>query len=443
MSLLLDALKEAGAHRKAVSEPVETKVELSGDTLELELGLNGIDENIIDTKVHDLKKQAISMEGGLGNSESEMAEADFPLSDGSDVEVQNKPAHEEVSTRANFVAQDDKAANAVFRNRTKSKFEPSIFVISLILLLLLVLLVIGYFLWSLGNINTVNNNSVSNKLRAVIPLSMPDETTTTAVKEKGGQQLDTQHIRQADEYVSEKTRLAVAENDQASQLSASLQPVNEFEVEPESETIIEFNRISISKRHIPNKVRERLLLAMQAITAGNWQAAESHYRQVLTESPENVEALTGLGDAMVILGKEDIAHSLYLGVLQKMPGNINASVGLLNLKKDRTSLPHGSDLKQLIVENPNEAFLHANLGDYYALREEWSAAQAAYFEAFSKNDLSADYAFNLAVSLDQMGKGVIALRYYKQALVLNKNSAGRFDVKGLVTRISDLSGGGQ
>jgi uncharacterized protein HemY len=80
--------------------------------------------------------------------------------------------------------------------------------------------------------------------------------------------------------------------------------------------------------------------------------------------------------------------------------------------------------------------LHIALGNYYAERNQWSSAQQAYFDAYSLN-ASADNAFNLAVSLDHMGKPKLALPYYQRALEL-ASSNSNIDKAALEARIAAI-----
>ena len=61
----------------------------------------------------------------------------------------------------------------------------------------------------------------------------------------------------------------------------------------------------------------------------------------------------------------------------------------------------------------------------YAEQNRWGDAQTAYFEAFRIAPGNADYAFNLAVSLDRLHQSQAALGYYEKALNLGGNP--RFD----------------
>ncbi len=97
-----------------------------------------------------------------------------------------------------------------------------------------------------------------------------------------------------------------------------------------------------------------------------------------------------------------------------------------------------SKIKSLIAQQPQAAHLHAALGNFYAEQNQWPSAQQSYFEAYHLDARNPDYAFNLAISLDQMGKKALALQYYKEALALLNNNAGNIDRAQLETRILKL-----
>ena len=61
-----------------------------------------------------------------------------------------------------------------------------------------------------------------------------------------------------------------------------------------------------------------------------------------------------------------------------------------------------SRLKTMLAAQPEASFLHFTLGNQYAAQGRWAEAQQAYFKAFASDPEHPDFAFNLAVSLDQM-----------------------------------------
>ena len=67
--------------------------------------------------------------------------------------------------------------------------------------------------------------------------------------------------------------------------------------------------------------------------------------------------------------------------------------------------------------------MHFALGLQYVTQGRWPDAQAAFFEALRNEPTNADYAYNLAVSLDRLGQAQSAATYYQRALDLATASA--------------------
>ena len=78
---------------------------------------------------------------------------------------------------------------------------------------------------------------------------------------------------------------------------------------------------------------------------------------------------------------------------------------------------------QLLVDNPEKAELHANLGSLYAQQQKWQEAIKYYEQAIKLNPEFAGVYRNLARVLLQTGKEGKALEYWYQALRLEPNWA--------------------
>ena len=199
--------------------------------------------------------------------------------------------------------------------------------------------------------------------------------------------------------------------------------------------------IQISKRKLSARSQSSLSAAKQALGTGNLAAAENAYRQALAKSPGNVTAMSALANVLVQQGKTQEARALFVETLQKDPENLTAKAGLINITAaDPSNLSAGSELKQLLTEHPQEAYLHASLGNFHARRNEWPSAQASYFEAFALDPENPDYAFNLAVGLDQIGKPNIAINYYEKAIELVGERAPHFNKADVERRLNELKG---
>ena len=98
-----------------------------------------------------------------------------------------------------------------------------------------------------------------------------------------------------------------------------------------------------------------------------------------------------------------------------------------------------SQIKLLLREEPEAPHLHFTLGNMYAEQDRWGEAQSAYFDAFRLDADNPDYAYNLAVSLDQLGKGGAAADYYRRALELAAQNGAAFNQPSVRDRLLKLA----
>lgn len=175
------------------------------------------------------------------------------------------------------------------------------------------------------------------------------------------------------------------------------------------------------------------------------QAYAAYQRGALAESQRlytqaaarnrSVDALLGLAAIASVQNREVDAQRLYREVLENDPRNAAAQAALLDLLGNTDSLATESRLKTLIDRDPSPQ-LYQTLGNLYADQKRWSDAQAAYFEAYRNAPDNADYAFNLAVSLDQLRQTPAALRYYEKAIATG--GVHRFDRAQAEVRVQQL-----
>lgn len=185
-------------------------------------------------------------------------------------------------------------------------------------------------------------------------------------------------------------------------------------------------------------VSEGVMAGYQAYQAGDDAAAGRHYRQAAQIEPRNVDAWLGLAAVAARQDKTDEASAHYMRVLELEPRNPAAQAGLIGLTAQSDPAAGESRLKSLLAQQPEAAFLHAALGNLYAEQGQWPSAQQAYFQAYRFDSNNAEYAFNLAVSLDQMGKADLALTHYQRVLGLLPRQAGSVDRAQLEARIVQL-----
>lgn len=194
----------------------------------------------------------------------------------------------------------------------------------------------------------------------------------------------------------------------------------------------------ISQKQSPS-VDPTLLSAYQAFHQGQLTQAQQQYRQVLQKDVRNIDALLGMAAIAEIQGRNADAIGWYQKVLEIEPNHTIATTAILNMQTQTDATSQISRLKNLIAQQPESASLHASLGNAYAQQNDWLSAQAAYFEATRFAPSNADYAFNLAVSLEHLGKPAIALLQYQRALMLVQQSGAQSpDLQILKTRINTL-----
>ena len=195
--------------------------------------------------------------------------------------------------------------------------------------------------------------------------------------------------------------------------------------------------ISVTKSKAQPSVNPTLMSAYEAYNAGKDSEAQKLYKQVLQHDVRNVDALLGMGAIAQRQGRAADANGWYGKVLEVEPRNNIAQAALIDSQPQGNELNNETHLKNMLAKQPDDANLHVALGNLYAEQNQWPAAQQAYFEAYRLH-ASADNAFNLAVSLDQMGKPKLALPYYQRALALAQTGSNGIDKAALEARIAAI-----
>jgi tetratricopeptide (TPR) repeat protein len=162
--------------------------------------------------------------------------------------------------------------------------------------------------------------------------------------------------------------------------------------------------------------------------------AQRLYAQAQTRQP-GADALLGLATIATLQNREAEAQRLYREVLALDPRNATAQAALLDLLGSADGTAAESRLKTLIDREPTPQ-LYQTLAGVYAAQGRWREAQAAYFESWRGAPDNADYAYNLAVSLDELREHAAALTYYEKALATA--GAHRFDRDQAAARVLQL-----
>ncbi|MFZ5557926.1 MAG: tetratricopeptide repeat protein [Pseudomonadota bacterium] len=178
--------------------------------------------------------------------------------------------------------------------------------------------------------------------------------------------------------------------------------------------------------------------AYEALRQGDLRAAEANYQAALRADPRSRDALLGLAAVAARAGNRENAERYYRAALAVNPRDPLAVAGLLGVLGSDGSSAIESRLKTMLADQPDAAFLHYALGNHYASQARWSDAQQAYFQAFRADPANPDFAFNLAVSLDQLAQNRLAAEYYRRALALAENTPAAFDRSAAAKRLRDF-----
>jgi len=211
-------------------------------------------------------------------------------------------------------------------------------------------------------------------------------------------------------------------------------------------TQAEASRPAIERRDVsvnpppPPQINPRVSTAYAAYLAGDLDSARAEYQQALREEPTNRDALLGLAAIDVRNGRLESAEGAYLRLLQADPRDPVAQAALIALRGPRLDpVAAESRLKSLLAAEPEAQELHFTLGNQFALQGRWAEAQQQFFQAFSAQPENADFAYNLAVSLDHIGQPKVALDYYRRALALGEKGGASFDAEAARARVAQLA----
>ena len=192
---------------------------------------------------------------------------------------------------------------------------------------------------------------------------------------------------------------------------------------------------SVQRTEKRDPVSALLNKAWHAYAEEDYAAARDAYSQVLNREPLNRDAWMGEAAIAVKKGEYERARSAYSRLLQMDPRDEIATAGLANLDETKADTLSESKLKFMLQQQPNAAHLHFALGNYYARQNKWLEAQSYYFNAWQGDSKNADYAFNLAVSLDHIGKQEEAVRFYRSCLELSTGQNISFSVQAVKDRL--------
>jgi tetratricopeptide (TPR) repeat protein len=197
--------------------------------------------------------------------------------------------------------------------------------------------------------------------------------------------------------------------------------------------------VVVPERRAAPQVHPKVESGYAAYLAGDLAAARADYQEVLREEPANRDALLGLAAIGVRTGRYEPAEAIYLRLLQSDPRDSHAHAALIELRAGRMDpLAAESRVKSLLANDPAADVLYFTLGNQLALQGRWGEARQHYSKAFAADPDNADFAYNLAVSLDHLRQPKLALEYYERALALAEKRGASFELATARSRVQQL-----
>ena len=188
------------------------------------------------------------------------------------------------------------------------------------------------------------------------------------------------------------------------------------------------------------EIHPKVASGYAAYMAGDLATARADYEQALREEPTNRDALLGLAALDVRAERYESAEALYLRLLQADPRDVEAQAALIALRSGRSDpLATESRVKLLLAADPGAHALNFALGNQLASQNRWAEAQREYFKAYTAEPDNADFAYNLAVSLDHLRQPRQALDYYQRAILLADKHGASFALEAARARAVELA----
>jgi tetratricopeptide (TPR) repeat protein len=200
----------------------------------------------------------------------------------------------------------------------------------------------------------------------------------------------------------------------------------------------ENTEIRVARAVQPARVAPALENAYALLNSGDLANAQQQYEAALRQDGNSRDALLGMATVAARQNQGAQASSYYLRLLELDPNDATAVAGLVSLRGGDAGQSERR-LKAILATNADAGPVLFALGNLYAQQSRWPEAQQTYFRAYTAAPDNADYAYNLAIGLDRLNQGTLALTYYQRALALAQDKAAGFDRTALRQRMHELS----
>ncbi len=196
--------------------------------------------------------------------------------------------------------------------------------------------------------------------------------------------------------------------------------------------------LSISRGSQVSQKSQLLNEAYEAYEKSDLDTARQLYTEVLAIDETDRDGLLGRAAIHILDNEYPQAIEKYQQLLIENPKDSMAMASMISVANIDPQLGE-TQLKRLLREQPESPYLHFVLGNMYGGQNRWHDAQSSYFEAMQKKPGDPNYAYNLAVSLEHIGKSKSALTFYEKALANSSAGLITFDQQLVKQRLEALA----
>jgi Flp pilus assembly protein TadD len=181
----------------------------------------------------------------------------------------------------------------------------------------------------------------------------------------------------------------------------------------------------ITRSQTAASVDPDVMRGYKALQQNQFGQAREAYSQALTRNPTQRDALLGMAYAHHALGNTDQALSTLRRLVDLYPRDSDAMSAIYLISGGDLQVEE-TRFKQLLERSESPAALHYTLGVLYFDQSRFGEAERAFSRAASIAPDQPDYAYNLALALDKLGRAREAARQYVVALNLANQSNAIF-----------------
>jgi tetratricopeptide (TPR) repeat protein len=186
--------------------------------------------------------------------------------------------------------------------------------------------------------------------------------------------------------------------------------------------------------------------ALAAFTAGDFARARRLFSELaandFAQDAARLDALLSLAALARREGDVEKAGEFYRAAYAAYPKRMRAQTEYIAFLGETGALAASvweGRLSALVRAYPQEAAPRFALGNFYARQSRWQEAEAEFFAASALDASQPDVLFNLAVSLDALGKPAEAARQYRAALLAAEKTPFVFSAETARQRLAFLA----